>query len=60
MLSTLNLNRMSCKACLSAGRLSINDTDSDDTEETTQYCIRHALMISIHKYYHHSEASVYA
>lgn len=27
MLSTLNLKRMSCKACLSDGRLSINDTD---------------------------------
>lgn len=26
-LSTLNLKRMSCKACLSAGRLSINDID---------------------------------
>jgi hypothetical protein len=27
MLSTLNRERMSCKACLSTGRLSINDTD---------------------------------
>ena len=36
MLSTLNLNRMSCKACLSAGRVSINDTDdTDDSEGTT-------------------------
>jgi hypothetical protein len=35
ILSTLNLNRMSCMACLSAGRVSINDTDdSDDREET--------------------------
>ena len=38
MLSTLNLNRMSCKACLSAGRLWINDTD--DIRETTLYGIR--------------------
>jgi hypothetical protein len=36
ILSTLNLNRMSCKACLSAGRVSINDTDdTDDREGTT-------------------------
>jgi hypothetical protein len=32
MISTLDLIRISCKACLSAGRLSMNDTD--DTEET--------------------------
>ena len=36
MLSTLNLKRISCNACLSAGRLSINDTDDiDDSEGTT-------------------------
>jgi hypothetical protein len=36
ILSTLNLNRMSCKVCLSAGKLSINDTDdTDDTKDTT-------------------------
>ena len=36
MLSTLNLNRMSCKACLFDGRVSINDTDDNyDREETT-------------------------
>ncbi|MFZ0329078.1 MAG: hypothetical protein WBP64_05740 [Nitrososphaeraceae archaeon] len=35
MRSTLNLNRISCKACLSVGRLSINDrVDNDDTEGT--------------------------
>lgn len=33
MLSTLNLNRISCKACLSGDRLSKNDNDdNDDTE----------------------------
>ena len=36
MLSTLNRNRISCKACLSAGRLSINDTDDNDDSEGTQ------------------------
>ncbi|HEY7082762.1 MAG TPA: hypothetical protein VH500_23975, partial [Nitrososphaeraceae archaeon] len=40
MASILNHNRMLCKACLSAGRLSINDTD--DREGTTQYGIRGA------------------
>jgi len=36
ILSTLNLKRMSCNAYLSAGRLSINDTDdADDSGETT-------------------------
>lgn len=33
MLSTLNLNRMSCKACLSVGRLWINDADDIDDGE---------------------------
>jgi hypothetical protein len=32
---SLNLYRMSCKACLFAGRLSMSNTDdNDDTEET--------------------------
>ena len=35
MLSTLNRNRMSCNACLSAGKVSMNDTDdTDDSWET--------------------------
>jgi hypothetical protein len=33
MLSTLNLKRMSWKACLFAGKLSINDTDDIDDRE---------------------------
>ncbi len=38
ILSTLNLKRMSCKACLFAGRLSMNDNDdTDDREETTSF-----------------------
>jgi hypothetical protein len=40
MLSTLNLKRMSCNACLYAGRVSIDDTD--DTGRITQYGIRRA------------------
>ena len=54
MLSTLNLNRMSCNACMSAGRLSINDNDdNDDSEETTQYDIRRVhFMIATYTIYH--------
>jgi hypothetical protein len=38
MLSTLNRNRMSCNACLSAGKVSMNDTDdTDDSGGTTLY-----------------------
>ena len=48
MLSTLNRNRMSCKACLFAGKVSMNDTDdTDDSWETT--AMQDELKLDIRK-----------
>ena len=45
MLSTLNRNRISCKACLFAGRLSINDTnDTDDTWERMERLTKEVVL----------------
>ena len=44
-LSTLNLKRMSCKACLFAGKLSINDTDDIDDREVMDKGALTRLMI---------------
>jgi hypothetical protein len=45
ILLILNLKRMSCKACLSAGRVSINDTS--DMVGTIPYGIGARLTFSV-------------
>jgi predicted lactoylglutathione lyase len=45
ILLTLNLYRISCKACLFIGRLSINDTDDiDDMGETSKAFGAHLMI----------------
>ena len=44
----LNLKLMSCKACLSAGRVSINDTDdTDDGEEISTTSLKARLRMDM-------------
>ena len=47
MLLTLNLNRISCKAFLSGGRLSINDTDDTDDRAIMDKEFSARLLIGI-------------